>query len=166
MRRLSILVMLLMVAAAVVLVGCSKTTKTETNTAEMTTTAQAKAAETTTPGIVTTKSGLRYEDLVVGKGPEAKNGDKVVVHYTLWLDNNGQKGTMIQSSKQGGQSFPFTVGQPGLIDGWNEGMLGMKAGGTRRLYIPSNLGYGRQGRPPVIPPSADLIFEIELLQIQ
>lgn len=150
--------------------GCSKTTTTETNSTEMTATAQQKPAETNetpqAPVIVTTKSGLKYEDLVAGTGAEAANGQKVLVHYTLWHDVNGQKGEKIQSSKDGGQPFPFTVGQPGLIDGWNEGMVGMKVGGTRRLYIPSNLGYGPQGRPPIIPPNANLIFEIELLQVQ
>jgi FKBP-type peptidyl-prolyl cis-trans isomerase len=116
--------------------------------------------------IVTTASGLRYMDLVVGEGTVADNGMEVEVNYTLWLDENGEKGRKIDSSHDRNQLFPFTVGQPGLIRGWNEGMLGMMPGGTRRLYVPSDLGYGPNGRPPVIPGGADLIFEIELVNIK
>ena len=117
-------------------------------------------------GLITTESGLRYIDVVEGEGIEAANGMQVKVHYTLWLDENGEKGRLIQSSKERNQPFPFTVGQQGLIQGWNEGMVGMKPGGTRRMYVPSRLGYGSRGMPPAIPANADLIFEIELLEIQ
>ncbi|MFQ5500034.1 MAG: FKBP-type peptidyl-prolyl cis-trans isomerase [Candidatus Zixiibacteriota bacterium] len=114
--------------------------------------------------IVTTKSGLRYADLVSGKGSEAKMGSKAEVHYTLWFDQEGEKGKKIQSSKDGGKTFVCTVGQ-NLIAGWSEGMVGMKAGGTRQLWVPYELGYGESGHPAGIPPKQNLIFEIELVKM-
>ena len=112
---------------------------------------------------ITTESGLKYSDLVVGTGKEAVNGMKVDCHYTLWFaDENGVKGKMVQSSKDSGNSFSFVVGAKGLIEGWNEGMLGMKEGGTRMLIIPPELGYGQGGGP--IPPNQTLIFELEFLK--
>lgn len=115
---------------------------------------------------VTTGSGLKYIDLKVGEGKAAENDMKVRVNYTLWLDVNGEKGRMIDSSIEGKQKpepFDFTVGMKGLVAGWNEGMLGMKKGGLRRLYLSADLGWGVKGRPPMIPANADVIFEIELL---
>lgn len=118
------------------------------------------------PTVIATGSGLKYIDLKVGKGTTADNGMEVKVHYTLWLDSNGEKGRQIDSSREPEpKPFPFTVGMKGLISGWNEGMLGMKPGGLRKLYIPSALGYGVAGRPSIIPANSDLIFEIELLEI-
>ena len=119
------------------------------------------------PTVVATGSGLKYIDLKVGEGTKADNGMEVKVHYTLWLDSNGEKGRMIDSSREPNPNpFPFTVGMKDLIAGWNEGMLGMQAGGLRKLYIPSALGYGVKGKPPILPGNADLIFEIELLEIE
>ncbi len=112
----------------------------------------------------TTNSGLKYRDVTIGVGDPAKVTDRVETHYTLWLADGMKKGKKIQSSKDAGQPFPFTVGQPGLIKGWNEGMVGMKPGGVRELIIPPDIGYGAKGRPPIIPGNSTLYFEIDLLK--
>ncbi len=114
---------------------------------------------------VTTKSGLRYLDHVVGGGDEAVAGVTVDVHYTGWLQTDtGEKGEKFDSSKDRDKPFSFSL--PGrVIAGWNEGVAGMKVGGMRELIIPSDLAYGPQGRPPIIPPNATLIFEVELLKV-
>ena len=105
--------------------------------------------------------GLLVEDLLVGSGAEAANGNRVTVHYTGWLPD----GTKFDSSIDRDQ--PYVLDLPGsVIDGWNVGLVGMRAGGRRRLIIPSHLGYGSQGNPPAIPPYATLVFEIELLDVQ
>lgn len=116
--------------------------------------------------IVTTESGLKYCDLVVGEGKEAVNDMMVECHYTLWLaTDKEEKGKMLQSSKDMGKPFPFKVGNPGLIKGWNEGMLGMKEGGTRCLIIPGDLAYGANPPPGSgIPANQTLIFELEFLK--
>lgn len=120
---------------------------------------QAKA-----PEIITTESGLRYQELRVGEGVECTDGMKVDCHYILWFaDSTGLKKTqMVQSSKDAGRSLKCTIGV-GLIEGWSEGMIGMKEGGVRRLYVPWELGYGAAGRPGGIPPKQNLIFEIDFL---
>lgn len=104
---------------------------------------------------------LQKEDLVIGTGPEAKQGDHVVVHYTGTL----MDGTKFDSSLDRGTPFDFTIGQHQVIAGWELGVVGMKKGGKRRLVIPPHLGYDVQGSPPKIPPNATLKFEIELLEI-
>ena len=106
-------------------------------------------------------SRLVKEDVATGKGPEAKKGDKVSVHYTGTLVN----GTKFDSSRDRGEPFAFTLGGGMVIRGWEEGVLGMKKGGKRKLTIPSELGYGKRGSPPTIPPDATLLFDIELLGI-
>lgn len=104
---------------------------------------------------------LNIEDIKLGGGDEVKAGDKVSVHYTGWLTD----GTKFDSSLDRGQPFSFTVGAGQVIAGWEQGLLGMKAGGKRKLVIPAALGYGASGVPGAIPPNAILIFEIELLKI-
>ncbi len=106
-------------------------------------------------------TALEKEDLVVGKGAAAKAGDRVKVHYTGWLLD----GTKFDSSHDRPDPFTFTLGQGQVIKGWDEGVVGMKPGGKRKLTIPSELGYGKQGSPPTIPPNAPLRFEVELLSI-
>jgi FKBP-type peptidyl-prolyl cis-trans isomerase FkpA len=113
----------------------------------------------------TTASGLKLEDTVVGSGAEAAAGQHVSVHYTGWLYENEQVGTQFDSSKDRGQPFDFALGAGRVIRGWDEGVVGMKVGGTRRLIIPAELGYGARGAGGVIPPNATLLFEVELLGV-
>ena len=111
---------------------------------------------------VTTASGLVYEDTVVGEGAEAKAGQQVTVHYTGWLTN----GNKFDSSKDRNDPFEFSLGMRQVIGGWDEGVQGMKIGGTRKLTIPPELGSGARGAGGVIPPNATLVFEVELLGIR
>ena len=111
---------------------------------------------------VTTPSGLKYTDDVVGSGEEATAGQTAVVHYTGWL-LNGQK---FDSSKDRGQPFSFPLGGGRVIKGWDEGVAGMKVGGKRTLIVPPALGYGLNGAGNVIPPMATLKFEVELLELR
>jgi hypothetical protein len=101
------------------------------------------------------------EDLVVGTGAEAKDGDSVRVHYTGRLKKNNFQ----FDSSVGKDPFKFTIGNSEVIKGWDEGVVGMKVGGKRRLTIPSRLGYGDAGSPPKIPGKSTLVFEIELLGV-
>ena len=111
----------------------------------------------------TTASGLQYEDTVIGSGAAAQAGNKVKVHYTGWLYNDGVQGAKFDSSKDRGQPFEFSLGAGQVIKGWDEGVQGMAVGGTRRLVIPSALGYGARGAGGVIPPNATLLFEVDFL---
>lgn len=113
----------------------------------------------------TTPSGLQYEDTVVGEGAEAKAGQDVSVHYTGWLYKDGQRGKKFDSSKDRRDPFRFSLGGGEVIQGWDEGVAGMKVGGTRMLVIPPELGYGEYGAGGVIPPNAVLLFEVELLAV-
>jgi FKBP-type peptidyl-prolyl cis-trans isomerase FkpA len=105
--------------------------------------------------------GIEKEDIALGTGPEAKKGDRVVVHYTGRLLN----GTQFDSSLDRGVPFDFVIGQRQVIEGWEDGIVGMRKGGKRRLKIPPHLAYGRTGSPPKIGPDETLLFDIELLDI-
>jgi len=109
---------------------------------------------------------LKYTDTKTGEGATAKAGNKVSVHYTGWLSDNGAKGKKFDSSVDRGQPFQFTLGAKQVIAGWDEGVAGMKVGGKRTLTIPPELGYGARGAAGAIPPNATLIFDVELLQVQ
>ena len=111
---------------------------------------------------VTTSSGLKYVDQVVGTGDAAVVGKTASVHYTGWLEN----GKKFDSSVDRGQPFSFPLGAGRVIKGWDEGVQGMKVGGKRKLTIPSDLGYGSRGAGGVIPPDATLIFDVELLGVR
>lgn len=112
--------------------------------------------------MISTASGLKYKDSVVGSGPSPQPGKMVKVHYTGKLEN----GTKFDSSVDRGQPFTFQIGRGQVIKGWDEGVMTMKVGGKRQLIIPPNLGYGAAGAPPAIPPNATLIFDVELLGIE
>ena len=117
---------------------------------------------------ITTASGLQYDDTVTGSGEAARAGQQVQVHYTGWLHDAAQpdgRGRKFDSSKDRGQPFAFGLGAGQVIAGWDEGVQGMKVGGTRVLLIPPQLGYGARGAGGVIPPHATLVFEVELLGI-
>ena len=104
-------------------------------------------------------SGLEIEDQIVGDGDEAIAGQTVEVHYTGWLTD----GTKFDSSHDRNQTFSFKLGAGQVIAGWDQGVAGMKIGGTRKLTIPSDLGYGDRGAGGVIPPGATLVFKVELI---
>lgn len=114
----------------------------------------------------TSATGLIFEDSVVGEGAEARAGQDVLVHYTGWLLFGGERGRKFDSSKDRGEPFRFALGAGQVIRGWDEGVQGMKVGGTRVLTIPPGLGYGPRGAGGVIPPNTTLIFEVELLAVE
>lgn len=115
---------------------------------------------------VTTDSGLSYVIQKEGNGTVAEKGKLVVVHYTGWLDQNGEKGKKFDSSVDRNQPFSFPLGASRVIKGWDEGVAGMKVGEKRTLIIPAELGYGARGAGDVIPPNAKLIFDVELLEVK
>ena len=113
-----------------------------------------------------TPTGLQYEDTVVGTGASPRDGQTCSVHYTGWLWENGAKGNKFDSSLDRGKPIEFVMGQHRVIKGWEEGVGSMKVGGKRTLLIPPQLAYGAPGRPPVIPPSSTLLFEVELVDVK
>ena len=116
--------------------------------------------------MITTASGLQYEDTRPGTGDTAQAGQQVTVHYTGWLHDPAAadgRGSKFDSSKDRGDPFEFELGAGMVIKGWDEGVQGMKIGGKRTLIIPPQLGYGVRGAGGVIPPNATLKFDVELL---
>ena len=114
------------------------------------------------PESAAVSTDLVIEDQVVGEGPAAKAGDTITVHYTGYLTD----GTQFASS-QGGDPYTLTLGVGGVIQGWDEGLIGMQVGGKRKLTIPPDMAYGESGAGGgIIPPNATLIFEVELLEIR
>jgi FKBP-type peptidyl-prolyl cis-trans isomerase len=113
---------------------------------------------------MTTKSGLTYHDEIVGTGIEAQAGMEIVMHYTGWLSNNGDKGKKFDSSVDRNDPFVFTLGIGQVIKGWDEGVAGMKAGGKRQLVISPEFGYGaRDVGNGLIPANSTLIFDVEFI---
>ena len=117
-------------------------------------------------GFTATPSGLMYRDIEVGTGESVEVGNVAVIHFTGWLDDQGTKGKEFFNSRDRGNLIAFKVGTDRVMQGWNIGVVGMQVGGKRRLMIPAKLGYGAKGVEEVVPPNADLIFEIELLEIR
>lgn len=129
--------------------------------------AAARKPDTSAPTKVTgdgttTADGLKYWDIKPGTGATATAGQTVTVHYTGWLTN----GKKFDSSVDRNEPFQFALGQGQVIKGWDEGVAGMKVGGKRQLHIPATLAYGDRGAAGVIPPGAELIFDVELLKVQ
>jgi FKBP-type peptidyl-prolyl cis-trans isomerase FkpA len=128
------------------------------------------AAQSATPAAAEPAiTDLVKTDVVVGTGPAISTGQKAVVHYTGWLYDASapeQKGKEFDSSRKRGEPFRFDVGAGRVIQGWDQGVVGMQTGGQRRLIIPSFLGYGDRGGGDVIPPGATLMFDVELLGIE
>ena len=123
-------------------------------------TAKSAAHKASAARMITTESGLKYRDLVVGKGPQPQDGQTVLVYYTGRFTN----GKVFDKSRPG-QPFRFVLGRGQVIKGWDEGVAGMHVGGKRKLVIPPDLAYGARGYPGVIPPNSTLTFDVELLQI-
>ncbi len=113
-------------------------------------------------GPVETAFALRYVDMAVGTGAPAMPGQELTVQYTGWLASDGTK---FDSSLDHGRPLNFQQGAHRVIPGWDQGFGGMRVGGKRRLFIPYQLAYGADGMPPVIPPTSDLIFDIELVSV-
>ncbi|HZU69667.1 MAG TPA: FKBP-type peptidyl-prolyl cis-trans isomerase [Ktedonobacteraceae bacterium] len=128
-------------------------------------TATPTAGPSTAPHIVGTpvklSGGLEYIDIVKGTGATVKKGNTISVEYTGWIASTCKKFDSSYDNK--GQAFTTQIGTGQVIPGWDEGLIGMKVGGTRRLLIPASLAYGAQGSPPTIPPNAILIFDVTLL---
>ncbi|MCI5065596.1 FKBP-type peptidyl-prolyl cis-trans isomerase [bacterium] len=118
------------------------------------------------PKVTTLDSGLVIKQLKEGSGAEATAGKNVAVHYTGWLNKDGKKGKKFDSSRDRGTPFIFPLGAGRVIKGWDQGVAGMKVGEKRTLRIPSELGYGARGAGGAIPPNADLIFDVELLDVR
>ena len=142
-----------------------KATATASHTTPTPSAGPATPPPITTGGTPTTLSGgLEYLDIKVGTGTAAQTGSAVSVQYTGWLASNGQK--FDSSYDHGGQPFTLTLGQHQVIPGWEEGLVGMKPGGTRRILIPPALGYGAQGSGSTIPPNSTLIFDVTMVSVQ
>lgn len=152
----------LVIASACLIVMC-KTEKTTKNAAPAAPTIQQVGNKKMTR--TKNASGLEYEILQEGSGVSPSAGKEVTVHYTGWLDVNGQPGKQFDSSVTRGKPFVFFIGIGHVIQGWDEGVMTMKVGEKRRLYIPANLGYGSRGAGAAIPPHANLIFDVELLKV-
>ncbi len=147
------------------LTACSDKTKPVETTATATTSSSPTSSKTETPSM----TELSKTDVKVGDGAEATLHKMVSVHYTGWLyDPNAadKHGTKFDSSRDRGQPFEFPLGGGRVIQGWDQGVAGMKVGGQRTLIIPPELGYGARGAGGVIPPNATLIFDVELLGVQ
>jgi FKBP-type peptidyl-prolyl cis-trans isomerase len=111
-------------------------------------------------------NGVQYKDLHSGSGPAAEEGDTVRVHFVGWLDEENQKGKELFNTRNRGKPVSFVVGTEKVMPAWNDGVIGMQAGGKRLLMVPPKLGYGSKGVQDVVPPDASLIFLFELVDLQ
>lgn len=122
-------------------------------------TAQADGPFIASPG------GLEYQDLRIGSGAKARPGEVATIHFTGWLNDSGRRGKEIFNTRRQQQSVSFKIGTDKVMPAWNEGVVGMQAGGMRMLRVPPELAYGEKSVDNVIPPHAHLIFIIELLEL-
>ena len=153
----------LLMVAIFVLAACGGGDDGESETGGSSTEETAAAGSEDCPtDTTTTDSGLQIKEIECGEGEEAQKGDTLEVHYEGRLED----GTKFDASRDHGSTFEFQVGAGQVIQGWDEGLIGMKIGGKRELTIPPDLGYGAAGAPPAIPPNSTLIFEIELVDIK
>ena len=111
-------------------------------------------------------NGLRYLDVEMGNGAIAETGTIVVVHLIGWLDDNGTKGMKLISTYDRGKPVAFKLGTDNVMKAWNEGIRGMKTGGRRRILVPSKLGFKDKEVAKIVPPNANLIFEVDLLEVR
>ena len=155
--------MFLVMAAFAASQSLAQTTQAPTGTAHKTAATHKAATSHTGPAAqtVTTPSGLKYVDLLLGKGPTPKDGDTVLVHYTGRFTNG-----KIFDTSRGKQPFQFVLGRGRVIKGWDEGVASMHVGGKRKLIIPPGLAYGEKGYPGAIPPNSTLVFQVQLLEIK
>jgi FKBP-type peptidyl-prolyl cis-trans isomerase len=116
-------------------------------------------------GFTATGTGLEYRDLKPGSGEYAAVGDVATIHFTGWLDDRGQQGREIYNTRGRRPPVSFVIGTERVMPAWNEGVIGMQAGGRRLVKVPGHLGYGAKGVPGEVPSNARLIFMIELLQL-
>lgn len=113
-----------------------------------------------------TPQGLLYKDLKPGSGNIAAVGDVATMHFTGWLDDAGSKGKELYNTRRQGKPVAFVIGTDRVMQGWNEGVIGMRPGGKRLLKVPPSLGYGSRGVEDIIPPNARLIFIIDLIDVE
>ena len=158
-----------LLALAPVACGGDEEAQPETETTETSAAAAAEALEDTSvkPEIPVPAGspprGLEKEDIVKGKGPAARAGDNVVVHYVGVSFSTGDE---FDASWNTGQPYPFPLGGAQVIKGWDQGVVGMRKGGRRKLTIPPRLAYGAEGFPPAIGPNETLVFVVDLIEIQ
>lgn len=117
-------------------------------------------------GFQTTDGGVKYKDLQVGSGAQAAFGQIAVIHVVGWLDENGAQGKQLFNTRSRGRPVSFLIGTDKVMEGWNEGVVGMQPGGRRLLMIPSDLAYGNREVDGIVPANAKLILIIELLRIE
>jgi peptidylprolyl isomerase len=153
---------LLLCALFVPLLGCGGDSQYNPDNGDPTKVTYAPELGVDLAAMTRLESGLYYQDTVVGTGTEARPLNRIQVHYTGWFPDGRQF-----DSSRGGTPFTFTLGRGDVIEGWDEGIAGMKVGGQRRLVIPSSLAYGEEGSPTgTIPPYSVLVFDTELVSVR
>ena len=150
--------------AVVFLAGCAGSAGSKAPQADSSSSAPAPDAAAAAPRTKVHKlaSGLVYEDLIIGNGKMADPGLEVSVDYRGTLAD----GTPFDNSYDRGRPYTFTLGAGQVVAGWDQGIKGMRVGGKRKLIIPPDMGYGAEGRPPVIPPNSVLLFEVVLVAVR
>ncbi|HMD84654.1 MAG TPA: FKBP-type peptidyl-prolyl cis-trans isomerase [Terriglobia bacterium] len=163
MKRSIVILFVSSLVSAATLLAQPQAAQSSAPTTQKSTPATTKSATTAHPPATwtTTASGLKYQDVVVGKGPQPKPGDDILVNYTGRFTSG-----KIFDSSTGRGPFELHLGRGEVIKGWDEGISTMHVGGKRKLIIPPDLAYGPRGYPGVIPPNSTLTFEVELLKIK